>query len=69
MAKDIGVKIIEKDLLKYGLRVSQWSPGDGWTRHKITDMDGSRDHSQNMTLVELRAWFRGFMFAKGNTGW
>ena len=69
MAKDIGAKIIEANLLLHGLRVSQWAPGDGWTRYRITDLEGGREHSQNMTMVELRAWFRGFMFAKGNTLW
>lgn len=69
MSKDLTSNEIDKRMQQYGMRISQWSPGDGWTRHKVTDKDGGREHSQNMTLAELRAWFRGFLFAKTGERW
>ena len=69
MSKDITISFMEQKLLPHGLRISKWSPGDGWTRHKVTDPEGGREYSQNMTMAEMRAWFRGFMFAKTNERW
>lgn len=67
MSKDITVNQMESNLMQYGLRISRWAPGDGWTRYKISNQTGDTDFSMNMTMAELRAWFRGFMFAKTNS--
>jgi len=64
MKGDIKASIIEKNLILHGIRFSKWSPGDGKTRYRITNMEGGREFSPNMDLSELRGWFRGFMFAK-----
>lgn len=69
MSKDITVSYMEKNLIQYGIRISAWAPGDGWTRYRITDLEGGREFSQNMTMVELRAWFRGYQYAKTNYRW
>ncbi len=69
MSKDITVALMDRQLAQHGLRIGQWSPGDGWTRYKITNMEGSQEFSQNMTMAELRAWFRGYQYAKTNYRW
>ena len=60
--QDITVKEIEQGLRRFALGLSIWSPGDGWTRYKVTNLEGSRDFTNNMNLAELRAWYKGYMF-------
>ena len=48
-----------KELFPSGLIMQRWSPGDGWTRYKLTNLEGSRDYSQNLKIGEMLEFLRG----------
>ena len=43
------------------IALTEWSPGDGWTRYSLSDETGSRRYSDNFTLSEMYAFMSGLI--------
>lgn len=52
---------VARTLTSRDLSIETWSPGDGWTRYRISENHESMNVSHYLTKGECETWLRAFI--------